>query len=91
LSKDGFEAYITVIGQRHGARYVERRYLNVPLDVATGNIERISELALRELTNDCIAEDERRRELAEKRASAKTATGTYDPFASQIRTRGDHS
>lgn len=85
MSKDGFEAYITVIGQRHGARYVERRYLNVPLQVATGQFESLSELQLRELTNDCIAEDERRREVREKRAEAERKTGSYDPFASQIR------
>ena len=85
LSKEGYEAYLVVIRHQHGKRVAERKYLNVPLDLATGNYERLSELQLRELTNDCIAEDERRREKTDRRAAAKQATGTYDPLASQIR------
>lgn len=85
--KEDFEAYVVVIRHVRGARVAERKYLNVPLDLATGNYERLSDLQLREFTNDCIAEDERRREAAERQASVKKATGTYDPLASQITRR----
>lgn len=87
MSKEDFEAYVVTIRHVRGKRVAERKYLQVPLDLATGNYERLSDLQLREFTNDCIAEDERRREAAQRREATKQATGTYDPLASQITRR----
>ncbi len=85
--KQDYEAYLVVIRHVHGERKVERKVLNVPLDVATNNLERLSALQLRELTNDCIAEDERRGATIERRAEIENQTGSYDPLASQITRR----
>jgi hypothetical protein len=85
--KADFEAWIVVKGSRHGKRYAERKVLNVPVELALGLYEKLSDLQVREALNDLIAEDERRRELEEKRRRAKELTAGYDPFASQITRR----
>jgi hypothetical protein len=54
------EGWITVVGHRRGKRHVERHPLNVPLELARGHLEKLSELALRELAQDIAHEQSRR-------------------------------
>ncbi len=85
MSKDTYEAYIVVIRRVLGVRTAERKHLQVPVDVATGNYERLSDLALREFVNDGIAEQMRREGLADTEAYIAIKCRGYDPDASQIR------
>ena len=59
-----YEAYVVEVGYRSGKRYANRLILHVPLDVATGRLERVSDLQLRELERDLKAERKRRLGLA---------------------------
>lgn len=54
------EAYVVVIGRVKGKRYAKRQSLNVPLDLALGQYERLSDLQLREARKDLNAEHLRR-------------------------------
>ncbi len=56
--------------------------LGVRPEVVLGQLEKLSCLQLRELKNDCIAEEELRRH-----AEIKKLTAGYDPLASQITRR----
>lgn len=72
---------MVVLGRRHGKRYADRKPLNVPVALAVGNYESLSDLAVREFFHDIKAEHERR----SLPAAPPTSNG-YDPAASQIRT-----
>ncbi len=72
------EAYIVRIGTRDGKRYAERLRLQMRVDHATGNLERLSDLALREAANDIAAEQARR-------GPTTPDTPKYDPFTSQYK------
>lgn len=76
LSKEHYEVYIVEIGMRKGKRYADRHPLNLRLDHAVGNLEKLSNLQLREAIRDLQVEEQRR--------DIPTAKA-YDPFASQIR------
>lgn len=81
------EQYIVTIATRHGKRDAKRLPLNVPLDLATGKLERLSDLAIRETLKDLAAEQNRRSEGAAV-ASPETVEpqpAKYDPMQSQIR------
>lgn len=85
MSKEAFETYIVVIGQRLGQRYAERKPLNVPLDLALGRHEDLSDLQLREAIQDLTVERKRREAQARHEAEVAKKCGGYDPFASQFR------
>lgn len=79
--KQDYEVYVVVIGRREGKRYAERKPLNVPVALATGRYEELSDLQLREFTNDAIAERERRDTAEQQRADNQAALGDWDPWA----------
>lgn len=85
MSKDDYETWIVVKGQRDGKRYAERKPLNVPLDLATGMYERLSNLQIREFLNDLLAEQMRREEKAAQQEAVAEACGGYDPFNALVR------
>jgi hypothetical protein len=58
--KSHHETYVVRIGQRSGERYAQRRPLNVPWHLATGNYEKLSALQIREALVDLRAEQQRR-------------------------------
>jgi hypothetical protein len=63
VTKAAYETWLVEKGTRLGKPYARRYDLAVPLDVARGRFERLSNLQLRELINDLLAE-RRRRESA---------------------------
>lgn len=79
MSKADYETFVVRIGRRRGEPYGDRRPLNVPWALATGNYEDLSALQLREALNDLNEEASRR-----SPPSPRT-TPTYDPFKSQVR------
>ena len=83
-AKAAFEVYIVAIGRRDGQRYADRLPLNVPLDLALGRLEELSDLQVREALNDLAAEQERRATASARHAEIAAACGGYDPFASQV-------
>ena len=80
MSKEHYEAIITVTGVRAGKRYYEDYALQVPVDLARGLYEKLSDLQVREFIHDLQAEQQRRAEVAEKQAAVAEACGGYDPF-----------
>lgn len=52
--------YAVKLGRRDGKKHAERRALNVPWNLATGEYEKLSTLALREAITDLRAEQQRR-------------------------------
>jgi hypothetical protein len=56
------EHFVVTLGERRGKRYAKRSPLNVPLAVATGNLERASNRALRDTVTDLSVELTRRGE-----------------------------
>ena len=54
------EVWITTVFFRKGKRVARRHVLNVPLDAATGNFERLSDRALNDLITDLQHEKLRR-------------------------------
>lgn len=54
------ETWITAVFYRKGKRVAKRHCLNVPLDAATGNFERLSDRALNDLLTDLQHEKLRR-------------------------------
>jgi hypothetical protein len=54
------EAYVVVLTRRNGKRHGERHELGVPIPVVRWQLERLSDLALREMANDITAEQARR-------------------------------
>jgi len=54
------EAYIVILGTRGQKRYAERRPLCVPVALATGDLERLSNRALNDAIQDLTAEQLRR-------------------------------
>lgn len=74
------ESYIVTIGSAGGQRTAERRPLHVPVELATGQLERLSDLAIREAIKDLTAEEARRQEQAARRADIQTKTGGWSPF-----------
>jgi hypothetical protein len=55
-----YSLHVVEIGRRAGKRYVNRHPVNVPLHVVTGSFELLSDLQLREISNDLAAERDRR-------------------------------
>jgi hypothetical protein len=66
VSKSDYETWLVERGTRNGEPYVRRHALHVPLLLARGLYERLSDLQLREVTNDLLAERRRRNEEAMK-------------------------
>ena len=54
------DAYVTVVRRKDGVASEVRRPLQVPVDLATGDYERLSNRALRDLINDLTSEQLRR-------------------------------
>ncbi|MGZ6854412.1 MAG: hypothetical protein ACXVGC_10185 [Mycobacteriaceae bacterium] len=54
------ETWITSVFYRKGKRVAKRHVLNVPLDAATGNFDRLSDRALNDLITDLQTEKLRR-------------------------------
>lgn len=85
------EAWITAVTYSKGRRVGAKRFeLRVPLDVATGRYERLTNLGLRETLKDLSAEQARREsgtppEPTAPEAPGLTPTKKFDPFASQIK------
>jgi hypothetical protein len=78
-----YTTHIIVNGRNQGRPYSTRRPLNVPLDLATGNIESLSDLQLRDTISDLQAEQQRRSTAATRRAAVQAKCGGYDPAQSQ--------
>lgn len=55
-----YEAYIVVIGTRDFQRYADRHVLHVPVDLARGRLEDLSDLQVREALRDLLHEFGRR-------------------------------
>ncbi len=87
IGEDEFRAALRA-SVRAGLAAAERAFeekskrLGVRPEVVLGQLEKLSCLQLRELKNDCIAEEELRRH-----AEIKKLTAGYDPLASQITRR----
>lgn len=79
------ETWITAIYEKDGERKAKRFPLNVPLDLATGQYERLSDLAIRESIKDLQAEQQRRKDVAKKINDNRERTGGWDPFAAAVR------
>ncbi len=62
MSKAEYETWLVERGRRNGAPYARRHALQVPLALACGLYERLSDLQLREAINDLTAERRRREE-----------------------------
>jgi hypothetical protein len=60
VSKADYETWITEKGTHKGKPYARRWDLKVPLNVARGLYHKLSDLQLREITNDLLAERKRR-------------------------------
>lgn len=60
MSKFDYETWVVERGVKLGEHYVRRHPLHVPLNLARGLYERLSDLQLREVTNDLLAERQRR-------------------------------
>lgn len=75
------ETYVVAIGEKDGKRWAKRYPLNVPLDLARGRYEELSDLVVRETINDLIAEQLRREERDQRRAEIAERTGGWNPFA----------
>jgi hypothetical protein len=80
-----YTTHIIVNGRNQGRPYSTRRPLNVPLDLATGNIESLSDLQLRDTISDLQAEQARRLAAVARRTKVAAACGDYDPNQSQHR------
>lgn len=74
------EAYIVALGEKNGKRWAERLPLHVPVDLARGWYEGLSELQIREAINDLLAEQMRREERDQHRAEIAERTGGWNPF-----------
>lgn len=74
------EAYIVVITENAGRRAVERKALQVPVDLATGQYEDLSDLAVREFIKDLSAEQSRRAAVKASRQAIAVRTGGWSPF-----------
>ncbi len=74
------ESYIVVISRVMGARTVERKSLRVPLAAATGNLERLSDLQIRDIQKDLAHEAARRTEAQRNRKAIAKATNGWSPF-----------
>jgi hypothetical protein len=59
VSKAGYETWCGEKGTRNGKPYARRYPLAVPLAAARGQYEKLSNLQLRELINDLLAEQRR--------------------------------
>lgn len=62
MSKADYETWLVEKGRRNGETYTRRHALHVPLALARGLYERLSDLQLREAINDLTAERRRREE-----------------------------
>lgn len=60
MAKADYETWIVEKGVRGGKPYARRHPLQVPLLLATGRYEKLSDLQLREARNDLDAEHRRR-------------------------------
>lgn len=74
------EAYIVVIAEQGGTRTVDRHALNVPVELARGQYEDLSDLAVREFIKDMTAERDRRKAVTENRRAIAQRTGGWSPF-----------
>jgi hypothetical protein len=84
------ESWIVEKGVRKGKPYAKRHHLHVPIDLATGHLERLSDLAVREAIKDLQAEQERRRvpevePIALPTSRPRRAPRAHDPMQSQFR------
>lgn len=64
--KSNYETYVVAIRYLDGKRTASRRPLNVPLDLATGHLDLLSHLQIREAVTDLRVELERREAEASK-------------------------
>jgi hypothetical protein len=76
---------IVVIGRRDGRRHMKRHVLRVPLALAQGHYEDLSDLQLQAFIDELTAEHARRRDAVTHQAGLTAKCADYDPFASQIR------
>jgi hypothetical protein len=76
---------IVVIGRRDGRRHIQRHVLAVPLALAQGHYEDLTDLQLQAFIDELTAEHARRRDAVTRQADLTAKCVGYDPRASQIR------
>jgi hypothetical protein len=64
MAKADYEAWLVEKGRRNGAPYAHRHELHVPLNLARGRLEDLSDLQLREALRDPNHEAQRRNDAS---------------------------